>query len=79
MNKLFAFYLGGSIEGCNIEMHDLKFCVGEKVEDCYSQLKSSWIGSPIKLHIDSYCVLEQVDGHDIIISPKNTSKNRPLS
>lgn len=74
MNKLFACYLGGSFEGCSIEMHDLMFCVGNTLDECLPILKSKWAGDSLKLHIDSYIELLVVDNYEVIIiskKPKN--------
>ncbi len=70
--QLFAFYLGGSHPQSNIELHNLQFAIGEKIEDCYDQLKKDWFGDLKGLHIDSYVLLDNVDGYQIRIS------NEPL-
>lgn len=40
--QLFMVYLGGRIQGCHIEMHDIRFVVGENIDQTYSKLKSQW-------------------------------------
>jgi hypothetical protein len=32
---LFAFYLGGKHPKANIEIHNLQFAIGTKIEDCF--------------------------------------------
>ncbi len=44
MKKLFACYLGGRVQGCHIEMHDVQFSVGETIEECYEDLRKKWVG-----------------------------------
>jgi len=67
MSTLFACYVGGRADGCNIELHDVIFAVGEKIEDCYSHIRSSWFGSAERLHLDCYLELSQLDGYDITV------------
>ena len=54
--------LGGEVKGCHVEMHDVRFVVGESIEDCYPQLRKEWVGMPDSLHIDAYLALHYVDG-----------------
>jgi hypothetical protein len=75
--KLFAFYLGGKVDGCNIEMHDVVFVVGESNEDVLPQVKQKWIGTERSLHVDSFVVLENIDGFDIKITHQKTYNNSP--
>ena len=75
MNKLFAVLLGGRAPGCNTELHDTVFVVGESLESCYPQLVAKWFGSRHRLHIDSTVELNQVDGYDISLSPGKPNEN----
>lgn len=68
MPKLFAIYIGGSIEGANLELHDMRFAIGETIEDTYPALRASWWGKPKSLHLDCWMELTQTDGYDIEIS-----------
>lgn len=69
MLNLYAVLLGGRVKGCNIELHDVVFVIGETLEACYPQLVNKWFGdSAKKLHIDSSVELKYVDGHEVIIS-----------
>ena len=63
MNKLFMIGLGGSMQGANIEVHDLQFVIAEKLEDTYEVLKNRWYGT--SLHIDSYTVMQELDGYKL--------------
>ncbi|WP_341758555.1 DUF1543 domain-containing protein [Candidatus Tisiphia endosymbiont of Ditula angustiorana] len=76
--KLGIFYLGGKIEGCSIEIHDVVFVVGKSNIDMSEQIRKKWIGSPNSLHIDSWFIAETVDGFNIRISETTpqTRKNR---
>lgn len=75
--QLFAFYLGGSHPQSNIELHNLQFAIGEKIEDCYDQLKKDWFGDLKGLHIDSYVLLDSVDGYQITISKESLEVQNP--
>lgn len=74
--KLFAVYLGGRAPKSNIELHDVVFATGLKIENTYHQLLSKWFGLPNKLHIDSYMELDVVDGYKVTLNdiPSNNSK-----
>ena len=57
--------LGGRAEKANIELHDVRWVVGSKIEDTYDTLKKEWFGSPKGLHIDSYKKIKHIDGYKI--------------
>ena len=64
---LFLVMLGGRVTGCNIELHDVRWVVGETIKDTIPELKKQWIGSRRGLHIDSYRRVKQVDGYQVSI------------
>ncbi len=70
-------YLGGKAQNCNIELHDVRFVVGESIEDTYSQLKQQWFGELKGLHIDSYKEITGVSGFtvNIIDNPESTTRD----
>lgn len=79
MKQLFAVMLGGRAPGCNIELHDVVFVIGESFEETYPSLAKKWFGSNSRLHIDAWVALTQIDGFDIILSPeKATSSSNHL-
>jgi hypothetical protein len=43
--KLFAFSVGGETETSNTELHDMRFAMGERMEDCYESLRRQWWGN----------------------------------
>jgi hypothetical protein len=63
--KLFAFYVGGKTQTSNTELHDMRFAVGERMEDCYESLRRQWWGTPESLHIDCWTELKDADGYSI--------------
>ena len=64
-NFLYLVLLGGRAKKANIELHDLRWVVGSKIEDTYDILRNDWFGSPKDLHIDSYKKIQYVDGYKI--------------
>ena len=77
-NYLFLVVLGGRADKANVELHDVRWVVGPKIEDTFKVLKKSWFGSIDGLHIDSFKKIEYVDGYKINIKnfEKNKIKNR---
>ena len=62
---LYLVVLGGRAKKANIELHDVRWVVGSKIEDTYDTLRNDWFGSPQGLHIDSYKKIKYVDGYKI--------------
>jgi hypothetical protein len=62
---LYLVVLGGKAEKANIELHDVRWVVGSKIEDTYETLRKDWFGSPVGLHIDSYKKIKYIDGYTI--------------
>lgn len=66
--KLFMFYVGGDCGNSNTELHDVRFSVGERAEDCRDDLRRQWWGEPKSLHLDCWGEVEQADGYDISLT-----------
>ena len=62
---LYLVVLGGRTKKANIELHDVRWVVGSKIEDTYDTLRKDWFGSPKGLHIDSYKKIKNIDGYKI--------------
>ena len=62
---LYLVVLGGRAKKANIELHDVRWVVGSKIEDTYDSLRNDWFGSPKGLHIDSYKKIKHIDGFKI--------------
>ena len=69
--SLFIVVLGGRSLKSNIEIHDVRWVVGETIEDTFPELRKQWIGKKSGLHIDSYKCIKYVDGYKIIVSKSN--------
>ncbi len=73
-NFLFLVVLGGRATKANVELHDVRWVVGSKIEDTYDFLRKDWFGSIEGLHIDSYKKIKSIDGYKINL--KNSEKNK---
>lgn len=78
MKKLFMFYVGGDCKNSNIELHDIRFSIGEKPADCYDDLRRQWWGTPKSLHLDCWAAVEQADGYDIELNAEPSDDKRKL-
>ena len=53
-NFLYLVFLVSRVKKANIELHDVRWVVGSKIDDTYDNLRKHWFGSQKGLHIDSY-------------------------
>lgn len=65
--KLFAIYVGGEVEGGNIEVHDMRFVAAPSLKDSYDDLVQQWWGKPKSLHIDCWAEITHADGYDVTL------------
>lgn len=65
--KLFAIYVGGEVEGGNIEVHDMRFVVAPSLKATYPELVEQWWGKPQSLHIDCWAEITHADGYDVTL------------
>ena len=73
-NFLYLVVLGGRAKKANIELHDVRWVVGSKIEDTFNTLRKDWFGFSKGLHIDSYKKIQYIDGHKINL--KNVEKHK---
>ena len=62
---LFLVFIGGNAPKANIELHDVRWVIGSKIEDTFESLRKNWFGSLEGLHIDSYKKIKSIDGYKI--------------
>ena len=77
-NYLFLVVIGGRAPNANIELHDVRWVIGKKIEDTFETLRNDWFGSIDGLHIDSYKKIKSIDGYKINlinIEDCNTGRN----
>ncbi|MEB3304150.1 MAG: DUF1543 domain-containing protein [Cyanobacteriota bacterium] len=58
--QLFLVVLGGRVAGAHIEVHDVRFVVGNTLEATLPALRRQWFGRRQGLHIDSFMAVRQV-------------------
>ncbi|QNI54883.1 hypothetical protein SynBIOSE41_02384 [Synechococcus sp. BIOS-E4-1] len=78
MNKnprLFLVVLGGRSADCHIELHDVRWVVGANIEETIPKLRQEWFGLTTGLHIDSYKVIQHVDGYTIELFERHEEEN----
>ena len=77
---LFLVVVGGRSPKANIELHDVRWVIGSKIEDTFDQLRNDWFGSNNGLHIDSYKRIDSIDGYKVNLTNKENreSKNNTL-
>ena len=72
--NLYLVVVGGRIPKANIEVHDVRWVIGSKIEDTFDDLRKGWFGTIDGLHIDSYKKIYSVDGYKIKLK-KSQNKN----
>ena len=72
---LFLVVVGGRSPKANIELHDVRWVIGSKIEDTFDQLRNDWFGADNGLHIDSYKKIDSIDGYKINL--RNKENNKP--
>ena len=77
--NLYLVVLGGKIRGGHVEIHDVRWVIGETIESTIPHLKSEWIGKISGLHIDSYKTIKFVDGYRIKLVKKNNAKSERIN
>jgi len=71
---LYLVVLGGKANKANVELHDVRWVVGSKIEDTYDALRKEWFGTLEGLHIDSYKKIRYIDGYKINIKKSKKTK-----
>ena len=69
---LFLVVLGGRAKKANVELHDVRWVIGSRIEDTFPVLRRDWFGILEGLHIDSYKKINYVDGQKINLRNTNT-------
>ncbi len=76
--KLYMINLGGKVEGCNLEVHDVQFLAADRIDDTVELLKRNWYGKAEKLHIDSYKLITGADGHAVRLTKEKQESGKQL-
>lgn len=70
---LFAVCLGGRAPGCNVELHDVVFAVGDSLEELHPQLLDRWFGDSERVHVDAWARVERVPGYRVRLAREPAS------
>lgn len=73
---LFVIYIGGAHKCSLIELHDIRFVVGNTIEETYETLRQSWWGIPESLHLDAWGILNYADGYSISIDNESIAETK---
>ncbi len=73
---LFLVVVGGRSPKANIELHDVRWVIGSKIEDTFDQLRNDWFGSNNGFHIDSYKKIDSIDGYKINLRNKENRDSK---
>lgn len=68
--KLFAIYIGGEHDLANIEVHDMRFVIANRLEETFEELRRQWWGKPKSLHVDCWAQIDTVDGYTVTLRPE---------
>ncbi len=68
--KLFLLVIGGKTKNSNIELHDVRWAAGNKVEHTFPILKDQWFGHLRGLHLDCYMEIKYVGGFKVLLEEK---------
>ena len=76
INKIYLFLvvLGGRAKKANVELHDVRWVIGSRIEDTFEVLRRDWFGIIDGLHIDSYKRINYVDGYRINLKKTENDK-----
>lgn len=75
---LFLVVLGGRSRGCHIELHDVRFVAGHRIDDTLPALRQQWFGRRQGLHIDSWLHVESVEGWRVALRPQPSTEPQRL-
>ena len=76
---LFLVVLGGRAAKANIELHDVRWVIGSRIEDTFNELRNSWFGSSKGLHIDSYKKIKHVNGYRLNLTNIKNKKIKSIN
>ncbi len=77
--NLYLVVMGGRIRGSHVEIHDVRWVIGETIESTIPSLKTEWIGKTSGLHIDSYKTIRFVDGYRVTLMKKNNDSSEEIN
>ena len=76
--NLYMINLGGKAKGGNIEVHDVQFVAANHIDETIEVLKKNWYGLPLKLHMDSYKLINGAEGHSVKLTEEKPESSKQL-
>jgi hypothetical protein len=73
MPKLYMLLIGATLQGRNIEQHDVFFGIGNSIKELIPDVEAFWPGNN-KLHFDAWREVTNVNGYKVEVVQKNESK-----
>ena len=77
--NLYLVVLGGRVYGSHVEIHDVRWVIGETIQSTFPNLKTEWIGEASGLHIDSYKAIRFVDGYRVKLINKKSNPRQGVN
>lgn len=77
MEKLFIVMLGGRHPRAFVELHDVAFVFAQELTHTIPALKQHWFGQTKGLHIDSWMIVDGVDGYQVRKSIARAAAHEP--
>jgi hypothetical protein len=74
---LFVVLLGGTHPNARIEVHDIAFAIGDRLEETYPQLLAQWFGARKGVHIDAWMKVDGVGGFKLTLKDCPTAPDAP--
>ncbi len=68
---LWMILIGGHTPTSNLEVHDMRFCAGETIEETYPALRKEWWGDPDTLHLDVWAKVACIDGYNVSLKTES--------
>jgi hypothetical protein len=68
--QLYKVLIGCKPLGRHTEQHDVYFGIADNIQNLIPQLVSFWPQAEASMHVDAITILQQVNGFDITIVPK---------
>ena len=60
--------LGGTHPKARIELHDVVFAWGGRLDEIHPELRAQWFGAPRGVHVDSWMEVDGIDGWQVRLS-----------
>lgn len=75
---LYMVMLGGNHPKAKIEVHDIVFACGDRLQDTYPALVRNWFGDPKRVHIDAWMQVDGVGDYAVRLRPQPATSGPKL-